>query len=322
MAKQAQTAVEAVATTARALSTESPGRATRMLIARATVLGLLALFIGLPASLAYAAPASRTAVGMTPGSNLPSPNRALVRATVAGTPAEPSCTVSVDAPSCSSDDPDLTVDVVDSGDTSGCVFTWSANWGDGSAAQTVTFDGASSSGNYYLANHIYQSQTAQNFSVVFASVSVTGPCSIGAGSYTFALSPIPPVSCKPKLPHVNLNVASVVYDEAVRLNASDKVILSAFEAAYVESRFNNCSNGDHSSVGVFQQLKSWGSVATRENVADASDLYLDKAIAIASKHPDYTAAEIAQAVQRSKYADRYSAAKSEAESILSEVDGE
>ena len=321
-ADRMQAAERVAATRAFALGAESLGRATRILVTSATVLGSLALILWFTGGSAYAASANRTSVeSITPGANLsPSPGR--VSLIGAGAAGDAPCTVSINTPSCASDDPDLTVDGVYSGDTSGCVFTWSANWGDGSAAQTITSDGHPSSGTYYLANHIYQSQVAQTFSIALTAVSVSGPCSIVGGSYTFALSPIPTVNCKGKLPPVNLNVARVVYAEAVRLQVSDKVELSAFEAAYVESRFNNCSNGDHSSVGVFQQLKSWGSAATRENVADASDLYLEKAIAVASNHPTYTAAEIAQAVQRSAHSGRYAAAESEAESIISQVDGE
>jgi len=51
------------------------------------------------------------------------------------------CVVSVNAPKCQSTDPDLTVDFVNNGDTSGCTFTFSMAWGDGSAAQQVTING-------------------------------------------------------------------------------------------------------------------------------------------------------------------------------------
>jgi len=48
-------------------------------------------------------------------------------------------------------------------------------------------------------------------------------------------------------------VTLVVYRVARAHNANDKVMLSAFEAGWVESHMNNLPCGDKSSLGVFQQ---------------------------------------------------------------------
>jgi hypothetical protein len=103
---------------------------------------------------------------------------------VAAAPSAP-CVVSIDAPTCQSTDPDLTVDVVNTGDTSACTFTYSINWGDGSAAQQVTINGEPQSGDYLLADHTYKA--TQTYTVTATSVSITGPCTSGPGSYTFTL---------------------------------------------------------------------------------------------------------------------------------------
>ena len=114
-----------------------------------------------------------------------------------------------------------------------------------------------------------------------------------------------------------------VYYETIGLGVSDKVQLSAFEVAWVESHVNNCSNGDGTSAGVFQQIsKYWGSYADRTSVAIATDNYLNAAVEVEQHCPSCTAAEIAQRVQRSKYPTRYAAAQSIVENILDEVSGD
>lgn len=97
------------------------------------------------------------------------------------------CVVSVDAPTCESTDPTLTADWVDTGDTSTCTFTWTINWGDGSAPQTVSVVGEPTSGSYFAANHTYSASKTTTYAVSVVAVSVAGPCTIGGGSETFTL---------------------------------------------------------------------------------------------------------------------------------------
>ena len=61
-------------------------------------------------------------------------------------PSSTPCVVSVDADQCESTNPNLTIDITDTGDTSGCTFTFSINWGDGSPAQQATANGEPQSG--------------------------------------------------------------------------------------------------------------------------------------------------------------------------------
>ena len=103
------------------------------------------------------------------------------------TSASTPCVVSINAPECQSTDPDLTVDVVNLGDTSACTFTYSIDWGDGSPAQQVTVDGASQPGEYFLASHTYHATQTQTYSITSSPVSITGDCTSESGSYTFTL---------------------------------------------------------------------------------------------------------------------------------------
>lgn len=105
----------------------------------------------------------------------------------ADAPSSTPCVVSVDADECESTDPDLTVDVSNTGDTSACTFTFSVNWGDGSPAQQATFNGAPQSGDYFLADHTYHAAQTQTYNVTATSVSVTGDCTSGDGEYAFTL---------------------------------------------------------------------------------------------------------------------------------------
>jgi len=105
----------------------------------------------------------------------------------ADTSASTPCVVSINAPKCQSTDPDLTVDLVNTGDTSACTFTYSIDWGDGSPAQQVTVGGEPQSGEYFLADHTYHATQTRTYSITASPVSVTGNCSSGSGSYTFTL---------------------------------------------------------------------------------------------------------------------------------------
>ncbi|MFD0597492.1 hypothetical protein ACFQZ4_38685 [Catellatospora coxensis] len=53
-------------------------------------------------------------------------------------------------------------------------------------------------------------------------------------------------------------VIVMVYRTARSLNVNDKVMLSGFEAGWVESHMNNLPCGDKSSLGVFQQRWDYG----------------------------------------------------------------
>lgn len=113
----------------------------------------------------------------------------------ADTSTLPSAPCVFDGPTqCESTDPYVTVDAEFFGDSSGCTFTWSINWGDGSAAEQVTLSGQPQPGEGFLAGHTYQATQTQTYSIAITPVSVTGGCFIQPGSDTFTLDvPSPPV---------------------------------------------------------------------------------------------------------------------------------
>jgi hypothetical protein len=142
---------------------------------------------------------------------------------------------------------------------------------------------------------------------------------LGGGPAWAATSAFPTVSCQPALPGgENPAVVRQVYARAVADGADDRVMIATFETAWVESHFNNCSNGDGGSVGVFQQLSSYGSVAQREDVAAATDAFVARA-----ENVDRTTAasaspgQIAQQVQKSAHPTRYDQAQGQAVALRS-----
>lgn len=127
----------------------------------------------------------------------------------------------------------------------------------------------------------------------------------------------PTVNCIPLPAGANQTVALQVYAQTLVDRASSRVLLAAFEAAWVESHLNNCLNGDLDSVGVFQQRANWGTADARKTVATATHLFLQRAIAVdRSSGPAVTAGQIAQTVQQSAFGSRYDAAQSQAQSLI------
>lgn len=108
-------------------------------------------------------------------------------AVAAAAPSKP-CVVSINATKCQSTNPNLTIDLVNTGDTSACTFTDSIVWGDGSAAQQLKFKGYPQSGDYLLAKHTYHATQTRTYSVTATPVSITGNCINSLGSYAFTLN--------------------------------------------------------------------------------------------------------------------------------------
>lgn len=78
-------------------------------------------------------------------------------------------------------------------------------------------------------------------------------------------------------------IARRIYDVGKRLGVSDKLMLAAFETAWVESRLTNVppGQGDRDSVGVFQQRPSmgWGSPSQLLDVQYAATKFFRAALA-------------------------------------------
>ncbi|TXL85404.1 peptidoglycan-binding protein, partial [Streptomyces sp. IB2014 016-6] len=116
-------------------------------------------------------------------------------------------------------------------------------------------------------------------------------------------------------------VLKAVYRKAVELGVDDRVLLAGFEAGVVESNMNNLDCGDRDSLGVFQQRPSqgWGTPEQIMDVAYASNSFFTRAVDVAQSHPDYSAGQVAQAVQISAYPDRYDAVEVTARALIEQA---
>jgi hypothetical protein len=154
---------------------------TRVLTAVAVIMSAFALIASVSGP-ALAAPGrdGRAIVGLS-GSAV-----AAARMQAATSSSKP-CVVSIGAPKCQSTDPGLRIDWTSNGDTSGCGFTWSIDWDDGTKPQRATVSGESESGTYPLAGHAYGSVASRTFHITTSPVSVTGDCTSGSGAETFTL---------------------------------------------------------------------------------------------------------------------------------------
>jgi hypothetical protein len=116
-------------------------------------------------------------------------------------------------------------------------------------------------------------------------------------------------------------IINTVHDVATQRGVTEKVMLAAFEAGWVESHMHNLNCGDRDSLGVFQQRPSagWG---TPEQILDpvyATNAFLDQAIPNDANNPGFTAGELAQSVQRSAFPERYDQAEGKAREMIAEA---
>ncbi|WP_156757473.1 LGFP repeat-containing protein [Actinokineospora pegani] len=109
----------------------------------------------------------------------------------------------------------------------------------------------------------------------------------------------------------DIRVTRKVYEVGQRRAVSAKVMLAGFEAGWVESHMNNLGCGDRDSLGVFQQRPSqgWGSPAQILDVDYAATKFFEVAQRMEPHHVGGTAGQLAQAVQRSAFPERYDQAQ-------------
>jgi murein DD-endopeptidase MepM/ murein hydrolase activator NlpD len=103
--------------------------------------------------------------------------------------------------------------------------------------------------------------------------------------------------------------------------AGPKVKLAEAETGIVESNLSNPGLDKEGSAGPLQQTpkNGWGSVAQVRNARYASEQFLKRAIPLAGKYG--SAGQLAQAVQRSAYPERYDQHAAEAAQLLAMLGG-
>jgi hypothetical protein len=114
------------------------------------------------------------------------------------------------------------------------------------------------------------------------------------------------------------DVVRLALAQAKRMHASPKVTLALVEAGIVESNLRNLDYGDRDSLGFLQQRPSQGWRCPR-NITCATWDFLRRAIPLERHYP--TAGQLAQAVQRSAFPDRYDQAEARAIQIIRSYQG-
>jgi hypothetical protein len=153
---------------------------------------------------------------------------------------------------------------------------------------------------------------------VAVAVAVAGASATLSAPASHAAEPASPLECTSIPANHDPAVIDTVYRVGLDRSVSDKVMLAAFEAGWVESHMNNLPCGDKDSLGVFQQRPSqgWGTPEQIMNVEYATTQFMSRAQAAESRFPGYTAAQLAQEVQRSCCGERYAEAEAKARSLM------
>lgn len=112
-------------------------------------------------------------------------------------------------------------------------------------------------------------------------------------------------------------VLSGFWDALADTHADERLTVALFAAGIVEASLNNPTYGDRDSVGSLQQRGGWGSKAARMDPYRAALAFLADATGrVLPKRPDITPGDLAQAVQRSAYPDRYAQAEPAARHVI------
>jgi hypothetical protein len=111
-------------------------------------------------------------------------------------------------------------------------------------------------------------------------------------------------------------VAEAAEAAARALGATDKQLVALIEAGIVESGLRNLNYGDRDSIGFLQQRPSqgWGTRAQIMDVAHATRSFITRAKR--ADQPGQTPGQLAQAVQRSAFPDRYDQREADAVATL------
>jgi len=142
---------------------------------------------------------------------------------------------------------------------------------------------------------------------------------------TGAMQAILKVNTKP-ITKEQINNANIVLAVGLGMGARRKVLLCAITVCIDESELHNLDHGDGTSIGIFQQIDSWGSFDDRHDVATASRIWYGKlssigrpgqdAIGYDKDHPFLSVGELAHNIQKNRDPLVYYQFVSEADKIL------
>jgi hypothetical protein len=222
-------------------------RAARRRVPRRISAGLGAVFLVFTVFAACPATAVAQQTGAGAGASAPTLKAEVTTAASDQDSSSAPCEIGPDTSSCTSSDPTLSADWTNFGDTTGCLFSYTINWGDGSAPESGQEEGGAA-GSYVFATHTYKSPGTYTYSVTGSVVS--GNCYFEPGSAQFTYAPsftvtgslavLPSESqdTHANTPHAVCNLAKFAKDEAEgNIVASGFSLIGAPDAATLLRNF-------------------------------------------------------------------------------------
>lgn len=131
-------------------------------------------------------------------------------------------------------------------------------------------------------------------------------------------------SLKNNMTAYRVSCARAVIDAVQKRGLDERAAVIAITTTIVESTIENINQKlDHSSLGLFQQIDSWGTETNRLNPSWATNAFLD---VMEDFYPNGSwrtkpIGDVCQGVQRSAFPDRYAAQAADAQRIVDELGG-
>jgi hypothetical protein len=125
------------------------------------------------------------------------------------------------------------------------------------------------------------------------------------GSLAGALNPQLNATMKNRLNNYNMSCARVVTATILGRGMPARAAEIAVTTIIVETAMANLDGGDGSSVGLFQQISSWGSFAQRTDPVWATNAFINSMLSLVPGWQTEPIGQVCQKVQRSGFPDRY-----------------
>lgn len=161
---------------------------------------------------------------------------------------------------CQSTNPDIVLNLHNTGDTSQCRFAIQVDWGDGSMVQNFTISGGPN-GSEYLSNHVYPT-SPRAFQITATGSVLSGPCTFSGATYQFTLLS----GCTPQITSVSSFAAQQTQSVTIQgscfgtgntVSSSDTPSFKITINPSTFSEWHACYTGDAPADSVTCDISAW-----------------------------------------------------------------